>query len=122
MASLQSEFHPDLSKFEPVYWGGLTKPQLKMGLQLLGTLMPIGAEVYLIKGALFWLVAIPTAACLVIPIFLKGSGRWDKFKQDLEYKVRIHDRYYLTGQIRRYEAHEFTQKENIHEAKRHSKA
>ncbi len=56
MASLQSEFHPDLSKFEPVYWGGLTKPQLKMGLQLMATLIPIGAEVFLLKVRSFgWL-------------------------------------------------------------------
>ncbi|CUW08334.1 MULTISPECIES: hypothetical protein [Leuconostoc] len=118
MASLQSEFHPDLSKFEPVYWGGLTKPQLKMGLQLMATLIPIGAEVFFVKGALFWLVAIPTAAILVIPIFLKGSGQLEKFKKSIEYNVRIHARYYLTGQIRSYEAHEFTQKENVSEANR----
>jgi hypothetical protein len=113
--ALQSEFHEDLSKFEPNYWGSLTKQKLFMVLKLIPAVIVLGAEVVFIHGPLYWFLAFVTSALLVVPPVVKGLNKWQKWQHDFDYSLIIQDRYYQAGNIRRYQHNEFTQTEKEQE-------
>ncbi|MDC0826545.1 MULTISPECIES: hypothetical protein [Lactococcus] len=113
--AVQSTFHKDLSKFEPVYRWGLTKRQLKMILGMIPGIIIIILEVFFITGYLFWIAAFLTAVLLIGPPVLKGTGKMDEMYNEMDFYFRIQDRYYQSGQIRRYTSDEFTPKKGIKE-------
>lgn len=113
--AIQSTFHKDLSKFEPIYKWGMTKRQLKMVLGMLPGSGLILLEVFFLKGYLFWFVAGLTAIFFILPVVIKGTGKKDELYNEIDFHFRIQDRYYQSGQIRRYTSDEFTPKKEIKE-------
>jgi hypothetical protein len=119
--AIQSEFHKDLSKFEATYKSGMTKSQMKMIIQMIPGFVVIGVEIFFIQGLSFWILSLLTATLMIAPPILKNTGRWQKFKTDVDFMVKHQNRTYQTGKIRRYEAHEFTPKKGESEIKQNRK-
>lgn len=113
--SIQSEFFKDLSKYEAPYVGGFTKRQLKMGLQLIPGIILIFLEASFLETWVFTITSIPTGILFIAPPVLKGLGKWQTFKKDIDFFIKWQDRTYQSGTIRRYEPHEFIQKKRIKE-------
>lgn len=113
--ALQSEFHKDLSKVEPIFWGGMTKPQLIVTLMFIPPAILILGEVFVIKGALFWIVAPLTAAIFMVPTVLKANGKMEAVKMNWFFDMKIQERPYQVGRIRKYTADEFIQKKEVKE-------
>lgn len=116
--AIQSNFHKDLSKFEPTYKWGLTKAQIFMILKMIPGFIIIVSEVFLLTGILFWIVAILTAAITITPPVLVGIGKWQTFKNDMDFHLKHQERYYQTERIRRYTPDEFIKQKEIKETKR----
>ena len=116
--AIQSKFYTDLSKFEPINRFGLNKRQMKMIVKMIpGILVILALTVFLnIDGITYWILSFVTGSFLIVPPLLKGFGRWEKVLKSLDFFMKKQDRYYETGQIRRYEAHEFVQKKNVSES------
>ncbi|MFK4926719.1 hypothetical protein ACI1TM_08645 [Lactococcus garvieae] len=113
--AIQSEFHKDISKFEPTFLWGRTKRQLKMILGMLPGIGLILLEVFLISGWAFWLVSSFTALLTITPPVLIGTGKWQEIQRDLNFAFKYQKRHYNTGRIRRYTAHDFVSKKEIKE-------
>ena len=113
--ALQSEFHPDLSKIEPIVWKSLTKSQLIMIVQIIPAVVVIGVELVFIHGFMFYIIALLTSMLFVVPAFLKGTGRLEAAKANWFFNMKIQERYYSSGQIRKYTADEFIQKKEVKE-------
>lgn len=113
--ALQSEFHKDLSKVEPIFWGGMTKPQLIVTVMFIPPAILILGEVFVIKGALFWIVAPLTAAIFMVPTVLKANGKMEAVKMNWFFDMKIQERPYQVGRIRKYTADEFIQKKEVKE-------
>ncbi|GAK31330.1 hypothetical protein WOSG25_090270 [Weissella oryzae SG25] len=113
--ALQSEFHTDMSKVEPIVWKSFTKPQLIMILMITPAFILIGVEVFLIKGWLFWPAALATAVIFITPAVLKTSGKIEQVRATWFFNMKIQKRYYSTGKIRKYTPDEFVQKKEVKE-------
>lgn len=112
--AISSEFYKDLSKVERKIWG-ISVRQLKayVLLGLVGIVLTV--EIFLLPDWAFMFFSIPTAVLLgAYPVLLLLNS-WKAKRRKIELYFYYQERTYTTGQIRRYEAHEFTQKETIKE-------
>ena len=116
--AIQSDFHKDLSKFQPTYKWGLTKVQIFMILKMIPGFILIVGEVFLLTGILFWIVAILTAILTITPPVLVGVGKWQTFKNDMDFHLKHQKRYYQTERIRSYKPDEFVKQKEIKKTNR----
>lgn len=115
--AISSEYYRDLSKVEKKIWG-ISLRQLKAYSLLIGVSIVIGIEVFLLPDWAFYIVALVTGFTLGIYPVLLLVNKWDEKRRKVELYFLYQDRIYMTGQIRRYEKHEFTQKKEIKETDR----
>lgn len=113
--AIQSQFHKDMSKYEPPFIGSFTKRQLKMGIGMIPGIALIIAEAIFIQGISFWILSIITAILFLSYPVLVGLGKWTEIQKGIEFSVKYQERFYQSGQIRRYEKHEFIPKQEIKE-------
>lgn len=113
--AIQSQFHKDMSKYEPPFMGSFTKRQIKMGLKMLPGIACIIAEAIFIKGISFWILSILTAVLFLSYPVLVGLGKWTEIQRNIEFSMKYQERFYQSGQIRRYEKHEFIPKQEVKE-------
>jgi hypothetical protein len=112
--AMSSQFYRDMSKIEKKIWG-ISIRQLKAYALLAGVSVVIGIETFLLPDWAFYLVTLPTAFILgAYPVYLL-LNRWTVKRRKIELSFLIEERTYTTGQIRRYEKHEFTQSKEIKE-------
>lgn len=104
----QSEFYKDLSKIEKKYHGFSLK-KIKIGLQFVGIAAVVLIEAFLVPDWAFYLVTLPTALALGTIPALDYMDKWKGYRRKLELFFVYEDNFYSTGQIRRYDAHEFIQ-------------
>lgn len=109
-----SQFYRDVSKVEKKIWG-ISIRQLKAGFLLFLVAAVLMLEIFLLPTWIFNLVSIPTAFLLgIYPTYLL-LNKWKDKKRDIELYFIYEDRFYTTGQIRRYEKNEFIQDKNVKE-------
>lgn len=115
--AIQSKFHMDLSKYEPVGKSGLNKRQKRMILKIIPgfSIIMLFVAFLDLNDFTFWILSFVTGFFLIVPPVLKGLGVWEEYKNKLDFFMKKQDRYYETGQIRRYAAHEFVQKKTVSE-------
>ncbi|MEI5992464.1 hypothetical protein A5881_004020 [Enterococcus termitis] len=112
--AIGSQFYRDVSKVERKVWG-ISLRQLKAYFLLLGIALILGVEIFFLPDWAFLLFSLPTAFVLgCYPVFLL-LDTWKEKKRKLELHFYYEERTYRTGQIRRYDKHEFTQKETVKE-------
>lgn len=116
--AIQSKYYKDLSKFEPIYRFGLTRPQLKMILKLVPGTVIIFCLVFFLnmEGTSFWVLSLATGIVFIAPPILQGMGKWEEYRNKLNFFLTDQERLYQYGQIRRYDASEFIQKKEVSEA------
>jgi hypothetical protein len=108
----QSEFFKDLSKVEKKYHG-YSLQQLKVIFQFAGIVGITVGEAFLVPDWAFLYVTLPTAFLLGTVPTLKYLDKWKKVQRKIELFFIYEDNFYTTGQIRKYESHEFTQKTSV---------
>lgn len=112
--AMSSKFYKDISKVERKVWG-VSWRQLKAYLMFLGIAGLMIAEIFLLPDWAFILFSVPSAMILgSYPLFLL-LDTWKQKKRKFELRFYYEERTFQTGQIRRYRAHEFTQKKNVNE-------
>lgn len=111
---MSSQFYRDMSKVEMKIWG-ISIRQLKAYGLLAGVAVVITAEAFLLPDWAFLLVTLPTAFLLgTYPVYLL-LDRWTVKRRKIKLSFLIEKRTYTTGQIRRYEKHEFIPDKKIKE-------
>lgn len=108
----QSEFYKDLSKIEKKYHG-ISLKKIKIGFQFFEITLIALVESFLVPDWAFYLVTLPTALFLGTIPALDYMDKWKRVRRKLELFFVYEDNFYTTGQIRRYEANEFIEKDNI---------
>lgn len=112
--AMSSQFYRDMSKVEKKVWG-ISLRQLKAYALLVVVAVVLTAEAFLLPDWAFLLITLPTAFLLgAYPVYLL-LNRWTVKRRKIELAFLIEERTYTTGQIRRYEKHEFTQSKEIKE-------
>lgn len=112
--TISSQYYKDLSKVEKKI-KGISFRQFKAYSLLVCTGVVLGVEVFFLPDWAFFLVSIPTAFILATYPVLLLLNRWKERRRKIELYFIYQERIYMTGQIRRYEKHEFTQKQEIKE-------
>lgn len=112
--AISSQYYRDLSKVEKKI-KGISIRQLKAYSLLVCAGVVLGLEIFFLPDWAFLLVSLPTAFILAIYPVLLLLNRWKERRRKIELYFIYQDRIYMTGQIRRYEKHEFTQKQEIKE-------
>lgn len=115
--AISSEYYRDLSKVEKKIWG-ISLRQLKAYSLLVGVSIVLVIEVFLLPDWAFYIVALATAFILGIYPVLLLLNKWKERRRKIELYFLYQERIYTTGQIRRYEKHEFTQSKEIKETDR----
>jgi len=112
--ALGSQFYKDMSKVEKKIFG-ISIRQAKAYVLLLGVGIVLGVETFLLPDWAFLLGTLPTAFILgSYPVYLL-LDKWNEKKRKIALRFYYQERTFTTGQIRRYDKHEFTQKEGIKE-------
>lgn len=112
--AISSQFYEDLSKVEKKIFG-VTYRQAKASVLLAGVTAVSIVEVFLLPDWAFYFVAIPTVGLMGFYPTLLLINKWRVFKRWLELKFLYENSFYYTGQIRRYEKHEFIPKKGVSE-------
>lgn len=113
--AIQSQFYKDMSKYEPPFMGSFTKTQIKMILQSIPGVVAIVIQIIFVKGLAFWILSFFTGVLLLAPPILIAQGKWAEFKKKVDFSIKHQERVYQTGQIRRYEKHEFIPEKGVKE-------
>lgn len=112
--AVSSEFYKDLSKVEKKVWS-ISRRQLKGYLLLVGVFVVLTLEVFFFPDWAFLLFSIPTAVIFGYYPVLLLLNKWKEKRRQIELNFLILEKTYTTGQIRRYEKHEFTQAKEVKE-------
>lgn len=112
--AISSEYYRDLSKVEKKIWG-ISLRQLKAYTLLLGVAGILVVEVFFLPDWAFYLIGLATAFILGPYPVLLLINQWKEKRRKVELYFIYQERIYSTGQIRRYEKHEFTQSKEIKE-------
>ncbi|WP_429951631.1 PrgI family mobile element protein [Enterococcus sp. AZ101] len=112
--AIGSQFYKDVSKIERKVWG-ISIRQFKAYVIFIGIAIVLGIEIFFLPDWAFLIFCVPTALILgAYPVLLLLDA-WREKKRKIELYFYYEDRPYRSGQIRRYEKHEFTQKETVKE-------
>ena len=115
--AISSQYYRDMSKVEKKIWG-VSLRQVKAYALLVGISILLVIEVFFVPDWAFFPVAILTAFLLCPYPILLLLNLWKEKRRKIELYFLYKERVYMTGQIRRYEKHEFTQKQEIKETDR----
>lgn len=111
---MQSEFHRDISNIEKKLFG-VTARQFKAVFILVIVSIIVVVEAFFLPDKLVYLMAFLTGVLLAPYPVLLLTNQWKKVKRKMFLYFSYEQSIYLTGQIRRYEADEFTQAKGIKE-------
>lgn len=109
-----SNFYRDISKIEKKVWG-ISFRLLKAILFFILIFIILLIEVFFFPDWAFMLFALPTALGLGYYPMLLILNRWPEKRRKIELNFIYEDRFYQSGQIRRYDSSEFIQAKNIKE-------
>lgn len=115
--AISSQYYRDMSKIEKKVWN-ISKRQLKAYTLLVGVSIILIIEVFLVPDWAFFLVSAPTVVLLAPYPVLLLLDQWKAKRRKMELYFLYQERTYMTGQIRRYGKHEFTQSKEVKETDR----
>ncbi|MCW2281204.1 PrgI family protein [Lactococcus lactis] len=112
--AVSSEFYRDLSKIEKKIFK-LSLRKAKAFALLALAILPLAVEYLFLPDWIFYLVFFPTGLLLGTYPTLLLLDQWREKKRKVELYFSYEERIYQSGQIRRYEAHEFNPKPSVKE-------
>lgn len=114
---MSSQFYSDMSKVEKKLWG-ISRRQVKAYFLLVLVAALLIVEVIFLPDSAYLIVTLLTAGVLApYPVYLL-TNKWREKKRQIALRFIDEDRVYQTGQIRRYEKHEFIQRKEVKETDR----
>jgi len=112
--AVSSEFYRDLSKVEKkIFRLSLRKAKAYALFAL--AILPLTVEFIFLPNWIFYLVFFPTGFLLAVYPTLLLLDQWRERRRKLELYFSYEEKVYRSGQIRRYEKHEFIQDKSVRE-------